>query len=85
MPDHLPVVLTSSDFSILETLSQQWGEPFAGAAEMARKKLAAASVVFPADVPDDVVTLNRRVRFRVDNSQAQERKIVCDPSEAMYG
>ena len=85
MTAHLPVVLTARDFALLESFSQNWGEPFPGAAEIMRRKLAAATLVFPADVPTDVVTLNSRVRFRVGTSVVDERTIVGGPSEEVYG
>lgn len=85
MTTHLPVVLTARDFALLESFSQNWGEPFPGAAEIMRRKLAAATLVFPADVPTDVVTLNSRVRFRVGTSVVDERTIVGGPSEEVYG
>ncbi|MFC0009372.1 hypothetical protein [Devosia nitrariae] len=85
MFDQLPVVLTARDFALLENLAQQWGEPFPGAAEIVRRKLAAATLVFPADVPVDVVTLNSRVRFKTSLGQTDERVLVAGPSEEIYG
>jgi regulator of nucleoside diphosphate kinase len=85
MFDQLPVVLTSRDFALLENLVHQWGEPFAGAGEVVRRKLAAATLVFPADVPADVVTLNSRIRFRTRLGKADERVLVAGPSEEIYG
>lgn len=85
MFDLLPVVLTSRDFALIENLAQQWGEPFPGAAEIVRRKLAAATLVFPADVPADVVTLNSRVRFSANSGLADERVLVAGPSEEIYG
>jgi len=81
----LPIFLTSRDFALLESLVDQWGEPFAGANEIIRWKLAAATVVFPADVPSDVVTLNSRVRFRTASGHSDERSLVGGPSEEVFG
>lgn len=85
MTDALPVVLTSRDFALLENLVHNWGEPFAGAGEFIRRKLRVATLVFPTDVPTNVVTLNSRVRFRVGNAQPEEWTIVGGPSEADFG
>lgn len=85
MTDDVAVVLTSKDFTLLENLVHNWGEPFPGASEHIRRKLASAAVVFPEDVPSNVVTLNSRVRFRVGTALPEERTIVGGPSEARYG
>lgn len=85
MTDDNAVVLTARDFTLLENLVHNWGEPFPGANEQVRRKLAAATVVFPEDLPLDVVALNCRVRFRVGTARAEERTIVGGPSEAVYG
>lgn len=85
MSDQPSVVLTSRDFALLENLALQWGEPFPGAAGIVRRKLAAATLLFPADVPADVVTLNSRVRFSANSGQTDERVLVAGPSEEIYG
>lgn len=85
MTDDLAVVLTAKDFTLLENLVHNWGEPFPGADGYIRRKLATATVVFPNDVPTNVVTLNSRVRFRVGTALPEERTIVGGPSEAAYG
>ncbi|HTO27232.1 MAG TPA: hypothetical protein VL017_01435 [Devosia sp.] len=85
MTDDNAVVLTARDFTLLENLVHNWGEPFPGANEQIRRKLAAATVVFPDDLPPGVVALNCRVRFRVGTALAEERTIVGGPSEAVYG
>lgn len=85
MHHSLPVLLTSKDYALLENLMQQWGEPFPGAADIIRRKLSDATLVFPADAPSDVVTLNSRVRFRTSSGQAEERTLVAGPSEEIYG
>ena len=85
MTDDHPVILTASDFALLDNFVHNWGEPFAGAGDLVRRKLAAATLVFPMDVPADVVTLNSRVRFRVGNAFPEERTLVGGPSEEIYG
>jgi regulator of nucleoside diphosphate kinase len=85
MTDDFAVVLTAKDFALLENLVHNWGEPFPGASEHIRRKLASATVVFPKDVPSNVVTLNSCVRFRVGTALPEERTIVSGPSEARYG
>jgi regulator of nucleoside diphosphate kinase len=85
MTDENAVTLTAQDFTLLESLVHNWGEPFPGAGDYIRRKLAAATVVFPEDLPPDVVGLNSRVRFRVGMALAEERTIVGGPSEAVHG
>jgi regulator of nucleoside diphosphate kinase len=72
MTVQLPIVLTSADFTVLQNLAGNWREPFAGASQMIRRKLDAATIMFPADIPADVVTLGSRVRFRVGSEPARE-------------
>ena len=50
MTDDNAVVLTARDFTLLENLVHNWGDPFPGANEQIRRKLAAATVVFPDDL-----------------------------------
>lgn len=85
MTDDNAVILTARDFTLLENLVHNWGEPVPGATEQIRRKLDQATVVFPEDLPPGVVALNSRVRFRVGTALAEERTIVGGPSEAVYG
>ena len=85
MTNDLSLVFTSRDFVLLEHLLDAGGEPFAGAAEIIRRKLAAATLVFPEDVPADVVTLNSRVRFVADAAASEEGTLVVGPSDAVSG
>ena len=85
MQEQPSIVLTARDYALLEALAQLPAEPFAGAAEIIRHKLATALVVFPTDVAPDVVTLNSRVRFRIGSGPAQDRVRVAGPSEEVYG
>lgn len=85
MNDEFAFVLTSRDFALLESLVHNWREPFPGAGERIRRKLASATVVFPGDVPANVVTVNSRVRFRADAERPEERTIVKGHSEARCG
>lgn len=85
MTDDNAVILAARDFTLLENLVHNWGEPFPGASEQIRRKLDQATGVFPEDLPPGVVALNSRVRFRVGTALAEERTIVGGPSEAVYG
>ncbi|WP_127753026.1 nucleoside-diphosphate kinase [Devosia sp. 1566] len=83
--DQPEIILTAKDFALLQSLLHEYGEPFAGAAEIIRHKLSVAQVMFPADIPANVVTLNSRVRFRVGTAPTQDRSLVAGPSEEVYG
>lgn len=85
MSEHLPVILSSKDFALLESLVQQAGESFPGATALIHRKLARATLVSPGDIPADVVTLNSRVRHRIEGHHAEERTLVAGPSEAING
>lgn len=76
--------LTTKDFSILENLLN--GPPaFAGAAMLIRRKLHAARLVFGVDIAPDIVTLNSRVRYRVNGGRAEERILVPGAAEEIAG
>lgn len=85
MSEQLPVVLTSEDFFLLQAIAEQPAEPFPGAIGVVRRKLATAIVVFPADIGAEVVTLNSRVRFSVNNGRVDERAIIHGSTEETYG
>jgi regulator of nucleoside diphosphate kinase len=76
MPDPQTAILTSKDYALLEALLVSSSEIFSGAAMQIRRKLRHATLVFPADINADVVTLDSRVRFRVEGGGAEERVIV---------
>jgi regulator of nucleoside diphosphate kinase len=76
MPDPQAAILTSKDYALLEALLASSSEVFSGAAMQIRRKLRNATLVFPADIDADVVTLDSRVRYRVEGSAAEERVIV---------
>ena len=84
MPEMLSVTLTTEDFALLEALCEQPAEPFPGAIQIIRRKLAAASVFFPADIDSDVVTLNSRGRFSANNGLAEERVLVGGDIEERF-
>lgn len=82
MSETLPVVLTSRDYAAIETLMLTQREQFAGWNELIRRKLQAARVVHPVDVPKDVVTLRSRVRYRDGGALPDERTLVLESREA---
>jgi regulator of nucleoside diphosphate kinase len=50
-----------------------------------RRKLSLAVVMMPQDVPDDVVTLNSRVRFRIGGGLEFERVLVAAGDREVVG
>lgn len=68
-------ILSTKDHTILEVLYDRYrgrGDPLAF---MLRRKLESAVVVFREDVPENVATLNSRVRFSANRDGAQTRII----------
>lgn len=69
-------LLTTRDFSILQSQLERtdlFGNPIL---PLIRDKLSAAEVVFPEDIDPRVVTLNSRVVFRVNDGPAETRVVV---------
>lgn len=68
-------ILSTKDHTILEVLYDRYrgrGDPLAF---LLRRKLESAVVVFREDVPENVATLNSRVRFSANRDGAQTRII----------
>lgn len=80
-----PVYLTSRDYAVIESLLNGHAglDPFVRA-EM-RAKLRRAAVVFPADISRQAVTLNSRVRFRLNDLAPQARTLVADLGPSVPG
>lgn len=78
-------VLTTKDFSILETMKQRClgrGDPLA---EIIRRKLSGAVVMFLDDIPADVVTLNSRVTYSVDGGAPDTRIVALGEMRGSVG
>ena len=71
-----PAVLTSKDFALIENLLLESNDVFSGLALAIRRKLLNARLVFPEDIKADVVTVDSRVRYRVNHGPAEERTLV---------
>lgn len=63
-----PIVVSSLDMERLETLLDSLPASQAGTREALLEELARADLVEPQDMPLDVVTMNSRVRFVLDNA-----------------
>lgn len=85
MPQTGRIVLTIRDYSILESRLHRGAEGFDALDGMLRAKLRAAKVVSADEIEPDFVTLNSRVRFRVDHRPAEERTLVGDPDHQVRG
>lgn len=77
--------LTSKDFAILETMYDRRLMLTDGVCQVLRHKLDTARVVFGEDVPDNIVTLNSRVRYRVGELSAQTAIITQDAMAGIVG
>jgi regulator of nucleoside diphosphate kinase len=63
-----PIVVSSLDMERLETLLDSLPAAQAGTRDALLEELARADLVEPQDMPSDVVTMNSRVRFVLDNA-----------------
>jgi len=78
-------LLTSNEYTILETMRDRCVGSENFNAELLRRKLRRAIVMFPHDIPPTVVTLNSRVTFRVDENVPETRILVRDESRDLIG
>jgi regulator of nucleoside diphosphate kinase len=85
MSDPNAVSLTAKDYAELEALLAAPQDVFGGAGMFIRRKLRSSTLVFPADIAADVVTLGSRVRYRVDGGASIEHVIVARPDQAASG
>lgn len=77
------IQLTTKDFAILETmLDRAEHRPLM---PLLRRKLAGATVVFRDSVDPDVVTLNSRVAFRIDDGPTETRIVVQGEPRGFVG
>ncbi len=68
--------LTTKDLSVLEVMLDRCSSRDGPLAALIQRKLDAALVVFRDDIPPQVVTLNSRVAYRVDNGIRKGHLIV---------
>jgi regulator of nucleoside diphosphate kinase len=80
-----PCLLTSKDYSILEVMLERCPLTESLLRAMLRSKVDSARVVFRDDIPPNVVTLNSRVRYRVNDAPAQTRLIGQDEVRGPVG
>lgn len=85
MSDNEFCLLTTKDFTILEVMLERCLGRDDPMVAMLRRKLAKAVVVFREDIPPTVVTLNSRVRFRVDDGPAETRILAHDEVRGLVG
>ena len=77
--------LTTKDFTILEVLRDR--HPMRDEAFWAilQRKISSAVVMFREDIPANVVTLNSRVAYRVNDGPAETRIIAHDQMRGLVG
>ena len=77
--------LTTKDFTILEAMLERQNGRDDPVVPILKRKLSSASVVFRETVHPDVVTLNSRVAFRVDDGPSITRIVVQGEPRGMVG
>ena len=85
MTHPLPCRLTTKDYAILETLLERSREPGGAHAALLRRKLAGAGIWLNEDIPADVVTVNSRVAFRVNDAPSETRIVAQAPIDGVVG
>lgn len=77
--------LTTKDYEILQHMLDEYYDQLEAMTWLLRQKLKTARVVRREDMPDNVVTLNSRISFRVGNGVPETRIISRDRSAGPVG
>ncbi|MCY0096239.1 nucleoside-diphosphate kinase [Hoeflea ulvae] len=85
MWNNQPCILTSKDFTILETMYQRRHLLGDRVRLLLKQKLDATTVVFAEDIDDTIVTLNSRVRYRISGHEPQTAIITQSPMGGVVG
>ena len=80
-----PCLLTTKDYTILEVMLDRCLGRDDALAPLLRRKISDAVVMFRDDIPADVVTLNSRVTFRVDDNPSETRILTHDEMRGLVG
>jgi len=78
-------LLTTKDYTILEVMLERCLGRDDPIAEILKRKLDGATVLFRDDIPPTVVTLSSRVSYRVDDGPAETRIIAHDEMRGLVG
>jgi len=76
-----PIVVSSLDMERLETLLDSLPAAQAGTRDTLLDELARAELVEPEDMPQDVVTMNSRVRFVLDDAPQEFDMALAYPKD----
>lgn len=78
-------ILTTKDFTILEVMCDRCLDRDDPLAQILKRKIESAQVVFREDVPENVATLSSRVTFSVDGRDPDTRVISHDRMTSPVG
>jgi regulator of nucleoside diphosphate kinase len=78
-------IFTTKDFSIIESMKQRCLGQSDPLAEIIRRKLSCAVVMFLDDIPTNVVTLNSRVTYSVDGGSPDTRIVALGEMRGSVG
>ena len=78
-------ILTPKDFAVLAAMLRRPDYLHPQIAALLRRKLSAATITHEDEIRPDVVTLNSRVRFRVDDGPVDERIVVHGEERGVPG
>jgi regulator of nucleoside diphosphate kinase len=85
MPSTETFQLTTKDHTVLDVMRERSTGRDEIVAEILRRKLSRAVVLFGEDIPAEVVTLSSRVTYRVDGGPAETRIISPENMRGLVG
>lgn len=78
-------ILTTKDFTILEALCDNPHGHYDQLVPLIRHKIAKAIVVFRDDLPDEIASINSRVRFRANGGESDTRVLATGQATGPVG
>ncbi|TKT80241.1 GreA/GreB family elongation factor [Aquamicrobium sp. LC103] len=79
------ITLTTKDYTILEVMLDRCLGTDDPLYRPLRHKLDAATVMLRDDIPDDAVTMNSRVAYRIDDEPVETRILIHDEVRGLVG
>ncbi len=75
------ITVSSLDLSRLEAMLSRAGIADSDAGDLLQTELARAKILSPEQMPDNVVTMNSVVAFRIEQTGAEFERTLCYPTQ----